>query len=97
VKGKWFPDWRTGTKEQCGRYKEACWNLFRNSRYEQGAGIREETVRSDQLHDQYHATARPLTRTQQNWHWRRALTAEDKDFYRLQRTSDRQSKARRGR
>jgi hypothetical protein len=92
MKGKWFPDWRTGTREQCARYRQACWNLFRNSRDEQAAGIRDETPASNRLHDQLYATERPLTRRQQSWHWGRALTAEDKDHFRLQRQADRQRK-----
>lgn len=94
TKGRWFPGWRTAAKEQCQAYRKACMDLFRNTRYESAAGIRVETQRYLDLHNRIYAAERPLTRTQQSWHWHRALTAEDKDFIRLQRTADKQRPAR---
>lgn len=96
-KGRWFPDLRTGTREQWQAYRTACFELFRNTRYESKAGIRVETPRSDALTERLAATAQPLTRTQQSHHWRQALTAEDRDFMRLQRAADRQRKQGRSR
>lgn len=90
--GKWFPDWRTGTKTQCESYRQACFNLFRNTRYESAAGIHVETPRSDELTERLATAAQSLTRVQQSHHWRRALTAEDKEHFRLQRLADRQRK-----
>lgn len=91
--GRWFPGFRTGTPEQVKTFRDACIALFRNSRYQQAAGIRTETTRFLDLNDRVCATERPLSRAQRSWHWHRALDAEDRDFTRLQRASDQQNRA----
>lgn len=100
--GRWFPDYRTGTPEQVRAFKDACRDLFRNSRYESNLrtadgrrAVREETVRYNDLNDRVNETERPLSRTQRSWHWHRALTEEDRDMGRLQRASGRQDRERR--
>jgi hypothetical protein len=92
VKGRWFPDWRTGTRAQCAALQQAAYNLFRHSRYEQKAGIREETPHWNDLNDRYNTAERGLTRAQISYHRHKAGTREDKDFYRLQRQADQQRK-----
>ena len=92
--GRWFPAWRPATREQVQAYREAHQKLFRNTRYESAAGVRTETERSADLNDRAFDSGAPLSRTQQSWHWRKALNAEDRDFYRMQRAADRQSRAR---
>ena len=97
-KGKWFPGLRTGTKAQWQAYRKACYELFRNTRYESKAGIRVETPRYLDLNGRLNDLERPLSRVQASWHWRRAGSAEDKEHYRLQRTADQQRRqARRAR
>lgn len=93
--GKWFPGWRTGTREQWQAYRAACYELFRNTRYQAAAKIRAETPRYLDLNDRVNDLEAPLTRTQASYHWGRALTREDKDFCRMQRTADRQARAQR--
>lgn len=103
--GKWFPGFRTGTPEQVKAYKDAHFALFRNGRYEPrlrladgSRAIREETPRYCDLNDRAWDSGRPLSGTQRWWHWHRALGAEDRDFMRLQRASERQDRQmRRGR
>jgi hypothetical protein len=89
--GKFFPDYRTGTTEQVRAFRRACYDLFRNGRYEQAARIRHETARYLDLNGRVCAAEAPLTRTQSRWHWQRALGAEDRDFRRMQRAADRQA------
>lgn len=100
--GKWFPDIRKGTPEQVQAYKDAHKALFRNSRYESklrsGDGkraIREETGRYGDLNDRAYDSGAPLSGTQQRWHWQRALGEEDREFFRLQRESERQDRQQR--
>jgi hypothetical protein len=100
--GTWFPGFRTATREQVQAFRDAHVALFRNGRYESALrtadgrrAIREETPRYNDLNDRAHCSGAPLSRTQQWWHWRRALGQEDLDFMRLQRESDRQDRARR--
>lgn len=100
--GRWFPGFRTGTPEQVRAYRDAHKALFRNSRYESrlrtadgSRAIRDETPRYQDLNDRAWDSGAPLSRTQQWWHWQRALTEEDRDFMRLQRTSERQDRDRR--
>jgi len=100
--GRWFPGFRTGTREQTAAYREAHKRLFRNGRYEAAlrtAGgkraITGETTRYLDLNGRAYDSGAPLSRTQQHWHWHRALNAEDREFTALQRASDRQDRARR--
>ena len=95
--GKFFPDYRTGTREQTHAVRRAYYALFRNTRYEAAQGIREETPQYDRLHERIYAAERPLTRTQRSWHWHRALGQEYRDFTRMQRAADRQVPRRRRR
>ena len=95
--GRWFPGFRTGTEEQVREYKDAHKRLFRNARYESSlrdAGgkraIRDESPRYQRLNDRAYDSGAPLSRTQQWWHWQRALGEEDREFTRMQRTADRQ-------
>ncbi len=81
-------------------YKDAHKDLFRNSRYaaelRTAAGkraIRDETPRYLDLNDRAYHSGAPLSRTQRWWHWHRALGAEDRDFTRMQRASERQDRA----
>jgi hypothetical protein len=97
--GKWFPGIRTGTAEQTADFRDAHKSLFRNSRYEAALrtadgkrAIREETPRYLDLNDRAADSGAPLSRTQQWWHWNRALDQEDREFTRLQQTSDRQAR-----
>ena len=99
--GRFFPDYRTGTKEQVRAFKDACHDLFRNTRYESRLrtadgrrAIQGETPRYNDLNDRVNETEKPLHRVQQSWHWRRALYGEDRDFMRMQRASDRQDRQR---
>jgi len=99
--GKWFPDYRKGTPEQVQAYKDAHKDLFRNARYESKLrtadgrrAIREETPRYLDLNDRAYESGAPLSKTQQRWHWQRALGQEDREFMALQRASDRQDRAR---
>jgi hypothetical protein len=100
--GRWFPGFRIGTPEQVRQYKDAHKALFRNSRYEsklRTAGgkraIRDETPRYLRLNRRAYDSRAPLSRTQQSWHWRRALTEEDREFMRMQRASERQDRKQR--
>ena len=100
--GKWFPDYRTGTPEQVKAYKDAHEALFRNSRYESKLrtadgkrAIRGESPRYGDLNDRAYRSGAPLSRTQQRWHWQRALGAEDREFMRMQRASERQDRQQR--
>ena len=102
--GKWFPGIRTGTAEQTADYRDAHKSLFRNSRYEAALrtadgkrAIREETPRYLDLNDRAADSGAPLSRTQQWWHWNRALDQEDREFSRRQQASDRQDRDRRTR
>jgi hypothetical protein len=95
--GKWFPDYRPATPEQARAYRDAHVALFRNSRYEPKLrtadgrrAIRSETPRYLDLNDRAYDSGAPLSRTQQAWHWHRALSEEDREFRRLQKQSDRQ-------
>lgn len=97
--GRWFPGFRTGTPEQVRDYKDAHKALFRNSRYEiklrtadGKRAVRDESPRYVDLNDRAFNSGDPLTRTQQRWHWQRALTEEDQDFMRMQRASERQDR-----
>jgi len=92
--GRWFPGFRTATAEQVRAYVQAHKDLFRNSRYEEKAGFREETPRFQDLNDRCWQTAGPLSPVQDWWHWNRALAAEDREFTRLQRQADRQERER---
>jgi hypothetical protein len=83
-----------GTPEQVRAYVKAHVDLFRNSRYEEAAGIRTETPRFLDLNDRCWQTAAPLSPVQGWWHWQRALNAEDRDFGRLQQAADRQERKR---
>jgi hypothetical protein len=98
--GKWFPGFRTGTPEQIRAYKAAHRDLFRYGRYEQNLrtadgkrAIRDESPRYLRLNGRAYDSGRPLSGTQQRWHWERAFGEEDRDFRRLQRASDRQDRA----
>jgi hypothetical protein len=98
--GKWFPDIRKGTPEQVRAYIDAHKALFRNGTYESNLrtadgrrAIRDETPRYLDLNSRAYYSGAPLSRTQQWWHWHRALTEEDRDFTRLQRASERQDRA----
>jgi hypothetical protein len=97
--GTWFPDYRTGTPEQCRDYRDAHAALFRNSRYEgplvRDKVIRDETERYLDLNDRAWDSGRPLHPVQRWWHWHRALGAEDREFTRMQRRSDGQDRERR--
>ena len=100
--GKWFPGFRTGTPEQVRTYKDAHKALFRDSRYESKLrtadgkrAIRDETPRYLRLNGRAYDSGAPLSRTQQSWHWRRALTEEDRDFTRMQRASEKQGRQQR--
>lgn len=96
--GRWFPDWRTGTREQCATLRQAAYNLFRNNRYEIAQRIRVETPHWDELNSRYNNAERGLTRTQISWNRHKAANAEDRDHRRLQKAADRQRKqARRSR
>jgi hypothetical protein len=95
--GRWFPDWRTGTREQCAALREAAWNLFRHNRYEQAQKIRVETPHWERLNSRYNDAERGLTRTQISWQRHKAANAEDRDFGRLQREADRTKPRRAGR
>ena len=97
--GRWFPGFRTATPEQTQAYRDAHFALFRNGRYESNLrtadgrrAIRDESVRYNDLNDRAYHSGAPLSRTQQWWHWNRALTAEDRDFMRMQRASERQDR-----
>ena len=98
--GRWFPGFRPATREQTQAYRDAHVALFRNARYESSlrtAGgkraIRDETPRYLRLNDRAHDSGAGLSRTQQWWHWHRALTAEDRDFGRMQQAANRQARA----
>jgi hypothetical protein len=91
--GTWFPDYRTGTPGQCAAYRDAKYDLNRNGRYEDAAGIRSETGRFLDLNDRVAAAERPLHPVQRCWHFRQASAREDRDFARLQQASDRQDRA----
>ena len=91
--GRWSPGFRTGTPEQVRAYREAKQELNRDARYQDAAGIREETARFLDLNDRVAEAERPLSSTQRAWHFRAASTAEDRDFARLQQASDRQDRA----
>jgi hypothetical protein len=90
--GRWFPGYRTGTPEQIRTARVAWYDLFRNARYERAQGIRDETGRYSDLNGRAWEAERPLHRVQRWWHWNRALGAEDRDFTRMQRASDRQDR-----
>jgi hypothetical protein len=99
--GRWFPGFRTGTPEQVQEARAAWYDLFRNGRYESKLrtadgrrAIREETPRYNDLNDRAADAERPLSPVQRWWHWNRALDAEDRDFTRMQRASDRQDRER---
>ena len=91
--GTWFPDYRTGTPEQCREYRDAVHALHLNGLYEQRAGIREETPRYMDLNDRVCELEQPLHPVQRWWHFQR-VDAEQ-DLIRLQRASDRQDRQRR--
>jgi hypothetical protein len=100
--GRWFPGFRTATPEQTRAYRDAHKDLFRNSRYEsklRTAGgkraIRDESPRYLDLNSRAWHSGAPLTKTQQRWHWQRALGQEDREFTRLQRASERQDREQR--
>lgn len=85
---------KRATPGQVRAYVDAHQDLFRNSRYEETAGIRTETPRFLDLNDRCWRTAAPLSPVQRRWHWHRALAAEDRDFGRLQQAADRQDRQR---
>ncbi len=100
--GRWFPGFRVATPEQIRVYKDAHKALFRNSRYESELrtadgrrAIRDETPRYRDLNDRAYDSGAPLTRTQQRWHWQRALGQEDREFMKMQRASERQDREQR--
>jgi hypothetical protein len=86
---------KRATPEQVRAYVQAHTDLFRNSRYEEKAGVREETPRFLDLNDRAWAATAPLNPVQEWWHWQRALAAEDREFGRLQQAADRQDRQRR--
>jgi hypothetical protein len=88
------PAGRRATPEQTGAYRQACFDLFRNQRYEEAARIRTETGVFLDLNDRVCDAEEPFGRLGSYWHWRRALAAEDRDFQALQRASDRQDRER---
>jgi hypothetical protein len=97
--GRWFPGFRPATPEQTRAYRDAHKDLFRNQMYESKLrtadgqrAIREETTRYNDLNDRAWNSGAPLSRTQQRWHWQRALTEFDRETSRLQRASDRQDR-----
>ncbi len=99
--GTWFPGFRTATAAQVRHFRAAHQDLFRNARYETALrtadgkrAIRDESPRYLDLNGRAHDSGAPLSRTQEWWHWRRALTAEDREFTALQRASDRQGRTR---
>ena len=99
MRGRFFPGFRPATPEQTQAYQQHHFDLFRNSRYEsklRTAGgkraITDESPRYQRLNDQAGRSGAPLSRTQQWWHWNRALTKEDRDFMRMQRASERQTR-----
>lgn len=89
-----MPAGRRATPEQAGAYRQACFDLFRNQRYEEAARIRTETGVFLDLNDRVCGAEEPFGRLGSYWHWRRALAAEDRDFQALQRASDRQDRER---
>ena len=100
--GRWFPSFRTATPEQCRAYRDAHAALFRNSRYEGklrtadgSRAIRDESPRYCDLNHRAYDSGSPLSRTQQVWHWHRALGTEDREFMKLQRASERQDREQR--
>lgn len=100
--GKWFPGFRTGTPEQVQAYKDTHKALFRNSEYESKLrtadgkrAIRDESPRYLDLNSRAYNSGAPLSRTQQRWHWQRALGEHDREFTGLQKASDQQDKERR--
>ena len=89
--GKFFPDIRTGTKEQTQDYRKAVHDLHTDSLYQQRAGIREENDRYNDLNDRVAEKERPLSRAQAWWNFQR-VDAEA-DLLRHQAASDRQARA----
>jgi hypothetical protein len=85
---------KRATREQVRAYVKAHVALFRNSRYDEKAGIREETPLFLRLNYVAWGTGAPLSPVQQWWHWQRALAAEDREFGRLQQAADRQDRQR---
>jgi len=86
---------RRATPEQVRAYRETQQAQFRNSEYERKAGFREETPWYGQYNTRTWEAAQPLSRTQQWWHFQRALTAYDRETTRLQKASDRQDREQR--
>jgi hypothetical protein len=93
--GRWFPDLRPATEAQTAAYRQAVYELHRNSVYESAAGIRQETPEYLRLNDRAAQAERPLSPIQAAWHWQRAAGAQDRDMTRLQRASDRQARQQR--
>jgi hypothetical protein len=93
--GKWFPGFRSASREQCQAYRDAIYRLHRNAVYESAQRIREETPAYLRLNDAAWQAEQPLSRTQAAWHWQRAAAIQDRDMTRLQRTADRAERDRR--
>lgn len=94
---RWPPRIRRGTGGQVRAYRDAQYALFRNGRYEQAAGIGEETPRYLDLNHRAHEAAQPLNRIQRWWHWQRTLGEEERDMTRLQRAAEQDNPHRRTR
>jgi len=91
--GRWFPDYRTATPEQARTYREAHKDLWRQGDHERAAGLpRDFTAVSERLNSRAYDTRAPLSRTQQAWHFQRALHEYGREQDRLQRASDRQDR-----
>jgi hypothetical protein len=96
--GRWFPGFCTGIPEQVREYREAQRAQFCNSDYEHAANDRRPSEPSpwyDRYNTRTHDAAQPLSRTQQRWHFQRALTEYSREATRLQRASDRQDREQR--
>jgi hypothetical protein len=91
----WFRNWGRGTPEQVAAYRQAHADLFRNGRYEEKVGIREETPRFLALNERAWQVSAPLSPFQRWWHYQRAAPGEDRDFGRLQKAAAQQERSRR--
>lgn len=87
--GRWFPGFRPADAGQTRAWRDALRALWRNP-------DRTETARYHQLNGRQDDLSRPLSRTQQAWHFQVALTEHDRELTR-ERRAERQSRRTRSR
>jgi hypothetical protein len=78
--GRWFPGFRPASAEQTRDWRESLKALWRNP-------DRTETPAYHELNNAQDALRWQLSRTQQSWHFQRALTEHDREQTRERRAA----------